>query len=55
MYATIAHALIVLGILGAYVAVTLTGHDGNDLLALLGGYGAGVGIHASATTSPSPL
>jgi hypothetical protein len=46
--ALILHTLLALAILAAYTALTVTGHDGNALLALLGGQALGAGINVAA-------
>lgn len=42
--AVIAHAVIVVALLAAYVALSLTGHDATAMLELLAGYLAGAGV-----------
>jgi len=42
------HALVVIVLVAAYVAVTLHGDDGNGLLGALGGYIGGVGVTKTA-------
>lgn len=37
------HTIVVLALLGAYLAISLTGHDGTALLGVLGGYLGGAG------------
>lgn len=40
----LAHTLVVIVFVVGYVIVSVTGNDGNALLAALGAYGGGVGI-----------
>jgi len=39
--AVIAHTVIIVCLLSAYVTLTLTGHDGSAVLGVLGGYSGG--------------
>lgn len=41
---TIAHTVVVLALIGAYVAMTVLSHDGNPLLAVLLGYLGATGV-----------
>jgi hypothetical protein len=38
------HTIVVLALVGAYLAVTLTGKDATALLGVLGGYLGGAGV-----------
>lgn len=46
MSPVLAHLILALAIVAAYVALTITGHDANAVLAALGGQGAAAGIQA---------
>lgn len=48
MAAVIAHAAIAAVLVAGYVVLTALGHDGNDLLFLLGGQGLGAGAQQLA-------
>lgn len=48
------HAGLAVVIVGAYTALTIAGHDGNALLALLGGQALGGFTTAVASESASP-
>lgn len=50
--AVIAHSAIAAVIVIAYAVVTVTGHDGNTLLAILGGQGIGGIVQSAATKAP---
>lgn len=43
------HAVVAVGLLAAYVALTILGHDGNALLGLLAGQLGGLGLTHLAT------
>lgn len=43
------HTLVVLAAIGAYVALSLTGHDGNDVLVAGFAYGTGAAVQAKAS------
>ena len=47
MAALVSHTLIVLALIGTYVALTLRGADATAVLGLLGGYIAGAGTQAA--------
>ena len=44
MNASLAHLLFALAIVGAYVGLSVTGHDATPLLTILVGQGAAIGI-----------
>lgn len=46
--AALSHSLIVVALVGAYVALSLTGNDGTAILAVLGGYLGGAGVQSVA-------
>lgn len=45
------HTIVVLALLGAYLAITLTGHDGTAILGVLGGYLGGAGTQGAITAA----
>lgn len=53
MLQTITHTVVVVALIGAYVAMTVLNHDGNPLLAVLLGYLGATGV-ANTTTTPKP-
>lgn len=48
--ATLLHTIIAILIIAAYTVLTALGHDGNTLLALLGGQALGAGAQKIAET-----
>jgi len=50
----IVHGVIVLGLVAAYVVVTVTGHDGTPLLGVLGGYASGAAAPLAITAATRP-
>lgn len=48
---TIAHTVVVLALIGAYVAMTVLSHDGNPILSVLLGYLGAAGV-ANVPTTP---
>lgn len=52
MDATLAHTLIALSILLSYTLLTALGHDGNTILALLGGQALGAGVQKLTERKP---
>ena len=42
------HTVVVLALVGAAVALTVTGHDGTPAWAALGAYAAGAGVQKAA-------
>ena len=52
MTEAVLHTVVVLALLGAYLAITLSGGDGTALLGVLGGYVGGAGAQASLNRKP---
>jgi hypothetical protein len=44
----LAHTIVVVALIGAAVALTITGHDGTPAWAAIGGYAGGAGVQKAA-------
>lgn len=53
MTTLLAHTLIALALIVAYVVLTALGHDANQLLVILGSYAGGVAVSTTATAASS--
>ena len=49
----IAHTIVIVALLTAYVTLSVTGHDGTALLGTLGGYVGGAGVTTVANGQKS--
>lgn len=54
MTTTLVHLLTIAIAIGAYVALTVTGHDGNPVFVFIGGQGVGALIQKGTSTPDVP-